>query len=103
MATDGRLQAFWYVTVLMVAPGLMATAIFTFLGALKEYLFASLLTSTPDAQTTTVLIAGQISVDQVCWGRIAAIATVLIVPAVVVIRFMQRYLIQGLTIGVVKE
>ena len=63
MATDGRLQAFWYVTVLMVAPGLMATAIFTFLGAWKEYIFASLLTSTPDAQTTTVLIAGQISVD----------------------------------------
>ena len=87
----------------MAAPGLMATAIFTFLGAWNEYIFASLLTSTPDAQATTVLIAGQISFDQVYWGRIAAIATVLIVPAVVFIRFMQRYLIQGLTMGAVKE
>ena len=42
---------------LTVSPGLMATAIFTFGGAWKEYIFASLLTSTPDAQTTTVLIA----------------------------------------------
>ncbi|MCH2659163.1 carbohydrate ABC transporter permease [bacterium] len=98
-----RLQAFWHVTVPMAAPGLMATAIFTFLGAWNEYIFASLLTSTPDAQTTTVLIAGQVSFDQVYWGRIAAIATVLIVPAVIFIRFMQRYLIQGLTMGAVKE
>lgn len=98
-----RLQAFWHVTIPMAAPGLMATAIFTFLGAWNEYIFASLLTSTPDAQTTTVLIAGQISFDQVYWGRTAAIATVLILPAVVFIRFMQRYLIQGLTMGAVKE
>ncbi len=55
------------------------------------------------AVVAVAYIAGQISVDQVCWGRLAAIATVLIVPAVVVIRFMQRYLIQGLTIGAVKE
>ena len=47
----------------MAAPGLMATAIFTFLGAWKKYIFASLLTSTPDAHTTAVLIAGQISFD----------------------------------------
>ena len=50
-----------------------------------------------------MLIAGQISFDQVYWGRIAAIATVLIIPAVLFIRFMQRYLIQGLTMGAVKE
>jgi len=81
MATDGRLQAFWYVTVPMAAPGLMATAIFTFWGAWNEYIVAPPLTSTPEAQTTTVLI----------------------VPAVVFIRFMQRYLIQGLTMGAVKE
>ena len=97
-----RLQAFRHVLLPMAAPGLMATAIFTFLGAWNEYIFASLLTSTTEAQTTTVLIASQISFDQVFWGRIAAIATVLIVPAVLFIRFVQRYLIQGLTFGAVK-
>ena len=81
----------------------MATAIFTFLGAWNEYIFASLLTSTPAAQTTTVLIASQMTFDQVYWGRIAAIATVLIIPAIIFIRFVQRYLIQGMTLGAVKE
>ena len=98
-----RLQSFRHVTVPLAAPGLMATAIFTFLGAWNEYIFASLLTSTPESQTTTVLIAGQISFDQVYWGRIAAIATVLIVPAILFVRIVQRYLIQGLTMGAVKE
>ena len=41
--------------------------------------------------------------DQVYWGRIAAIATVLIIPAIIFIRFVQRYLIQGMTLGAVKE
>ena len=98
-----RLQVFGHVILPLAAPGLMATAIFTSLGAWNEYIFASLLTSTPDAQTTTVLIASQMTFDQVYWGRIAAIATVLIIPAIIFVRFVQRYLIQGMTLGAVKE
>ena len=98
-----RLQALFYVIVPLAAPGLMATAIFTFLGAWNEYIFASVLTSTAAAQTTTVLIAGQITFDQVFWGRIAAIATVLIIPAILFIRVVQRYMVEGLTLGAVKE
>ena len=98
-----RLQVLWHVIVPLAAPGLMATAIFTFLGAWNEYIFASILTSTDAAQTTTVLIAGQITFDQVFWGRIAAIATVLIIPAILFMRFVQRYMVQGLTLGAVKE
>ena len=97
-----RLGALWRVVLPLSAPGLIATSIFTFLGAWNEFAFASLLTSTKASQTTTVLIASQISFDQVFWGRIAAIATVLIVPVIVFFILVQKNLVRGLTLGAVK-
>ncbi len=97
-----RLGALWRIVLPLAAPGIIATAIFSFLGAWNEFAFASLLTSSNASQTATVLIASQISFDQVFWGRIAAIATVLIVPVLIFFALVQRNLVRGLTLGAVK-
>jgi len=84
------------------APGLVSTALFTFLMAWDEFFFALILTSNVAAKTAPVAIAefaGRYVVDitgMMTGGVLAAI------PPVVLALVFQRYIVRGLTAGTVK-
>jgi multiple sugar transport system permease protein len=84
------------------APGLVSTALFTFLMAWDEFFFALILTSNVTAKTAPVAIAefaGRYVVDitgMMTGGVLAAI------PPVVLALVFQRYIVRGLTTGTVK-
>lgn len=97
-----RIGAFYRILIPQIAPGLVATAVFTLLLSWNEFLFALVLTRTPAAQTATVFLGSQITYERVFWGRIAAIATILCVPPVIFFILTQKKLVRGLTFGAVK-
>lgn len=84
-----------------VAPGLAATAILSFVWSWNEFLFALVLTRA-SSKTLPVVISEFIGFVQVDWQGLTAMATLLIVPSVVITFFTQRYLVRGLTAGAVK-
>ncbi len=86
----------------LVAPGLAITFILSWIFAWNEYLFAANLTSV-NARTITTGLAEFVSVTGTNWGEMAAVATVAILPALVFLVFVQRYIVTGLTFGAVKE
>lgn len=86
----------------LIAPGMAITFILSWIFAWNEYLFAANLTSVT-ARTITTGLAEFVSVTGTNWGEMAAVSMVSILPALVFLVFVQRYIVTGLTFGAVKE
>jgi multiple sugar transport system permease protein len=90
------------VIIPLAAPGLAITAILSWIFAWNEYLFAATLTSV-NARTITTGLAEFVTVTGTNWGEMAAVATLTLIPSLIFISFVQRYIVLGLTFGAVKE
>jgi glycerol transport system permease protein len=92
----------WRIIIPLAAPGLATAAILSWVFAWNEYLFAATLTSV-DARTITTGLAEFVTVTGTNWGEMAAVAVLTLVPSLVFVSFVQRYIVIGLTFGAVKE
>ncbi len=97
----GRIEAFARVTLPLLLPGLAATMVIVFMFAWNEFLLASLLTSS-EAKTLPVIAANAIKPKAIAFGLACAAGVVMSLPVIVLVLMMQRYLVQGLTLGAVK-
>lgn len=94
----GRWQAFRYIAIPLAMPGLVASALFTFIFAWNEYLFGLMLTF-QEATTVPPLLAARITSFGAQWDRLSALTLVNLVPAVIVGLVLERYLARGLFSG----
>ncbi len=86
----------------MAAQGMLAVSVFVIVYAWNEFLFAFIFTATR-AKTAPLVISEMIgSIDGVDWGILFAAATVQLVPVLLFVVFMNRYLVAGLTAGSTK-
>ena len=99
----GLLGLFRWVVIPLLAPGLASTALLTFLFSWNEFLFAYTFTVSEASRTIPVALALFPGVFEVPWGDIAAAAMLASLPPVVIVIALQRFLVQGLTAGAVKE
>lgn len=86
----------------LAAPGLAVTAILSWIFAWNEYLFAATLTSV-NARTITTGLAEFVTVTGTNWGEMAAVAVLTLIPSLIFVSLVQRYIIMGLTFGAVKD
>ena len=84
-------------------PGLVAAAMFAFMTAWNEYLFAVIITSTIAAKTVPVVVAGFATDVTTERTLMAAGGVVAVIPPLVLAFVFQRLIVQGLTSGAVKE
>lgn len=89
------------IIVPIAAPGIAITGLLSWIFAWNEYLFAATLTSTK-ARTITTGLAEFVTVTGTNWGEMAAVALVSLLPAILLLSLVQRYIVQGLTFGAVK-
>jgi ABC-type glycerol-3-phosphate transport system permease component len=97
-----RLRALREVVLPMAAPGLVTTAILTFVYCWNEFLFALSFTVGQDRHTVPVAIALFRGQHRVPWGEILAGAVVATVPVTLLVMLFQRRIVRGLTAGAVK-
>ena len=97
-----RISAVFRVIIPLSSPGLAAVAIYTFILAWDEFMFANVLTDTTFARTLPVVLNMQIGEYSTEWGMLMASSVVLATPVVVLFIFLQRWLVQGLTAGAIK-
>lgn len=102
--TDGasRLQACAYIVVPLALPGVIATAIFTFIVAWNDFLFASVLTGRDELKTLPVGINDFFHMALVDWGLVMAAGVMVTIPAIVLFILVQKYLIAGWGAGGLK-
>ena len=97
-----RGKAVWYVVLPLALPGLIAAAIFTFILAWNDFLFALVLITSEELKTLPVGVNDLFNATIVDWGLIMAAGVMITVPTVVFFAAVQRYLVQGWTAGGVK-
>src|SRR5260370_24252824 len=83
------------ITLPLVGPGLVATAIFGFIQAWNEYIIAYVLLSSPHNQTLTVWLASFTTNHRPQWGPLMAGATLTRLPRVALLLILPRYLARG--------
>jgi len=98
-----RLGAMVRVTIPMALPGMVATAVYSFLLAWKEYLFAVTLMQDPDKRLLPVSIAMLLGENVYQWNVMMALSVLASLPLLLIFIFLQRYLVAGMTVGAVKE
>jgi multiple sugar transport system permease protein len=99
----GRLRAFRWVVLPLIAPGLASAALLTFLFSWNEFLFAYTFTATEASRTVPVALALFPGVFEVPWGDIAAASMLASIPPVALVIGLQRYLLRGLLAGALRE
>jgi N,N'-diacetylchitobiose transport system permease protein len=98
-----RFGAFVKILLPLVAPGLVATAVFAFIQAWNEFIFAYILLSSNEKQTATVWLSSFLGTGRgTDWGGLMAGATLIAIPVVIFFVLVQRRIAFGLTAGAVR-
>ena len=96
-----RWEVLWKVVLPMARSGLFATAVFTFIFAWNDFLFALVLTRT-EVTTYTVQVTHYFGGQSNFWAKIAAMSVLGTIPVFFTVAVMQRYLVRGISMGAVK-
>ncbi len=97
-----QVQALTKIILPLAAPGIVTVALFIFVLAWHEYMFALTLTSTTEMRTLPVGISLFLGEYRTLWGSLMAGSVIVTAPVVVFFVYLQRYIVQGLTLGAVK-
>ncbi|WP_425474286.1 carbohydrate ABC transporter permease [Streptomyces alboniger] len=104
-AVDGasRVRTFVSVVAPLLAPGIVATAMFAFITAWNEFFFALVLLKTPEKQTLPVILNRFIGAEGVAdLGPLAAAAFLATIPSLVIFAIIQKRITGGMLAGAVK-
>lgn len=93
----GYLRAMFKVVIPLARPGIIAAAIFAFMAAYDEFVFATVLTSSLNAKTQTVVIAGLAQGLSASRGLVAAAAVVSFLPPILLAILFRKQVVKGLT------
>jgi multiple sugar transport system permease protein len=98
-----RWAAFRTVLLPLAAPGILAAGIIIFAFTWSEFLFALILTATPQAMTFPVGVQGLVTQFEIIWNDMAAAGVIAIVVPLTLMLLARRYVMAGLTFGVIRE
>src|SRR2546421_2181013 len=96
----GPVRTLLQVILPTAVPGIVAVAVYSFMTAWGEVLFASVMTN-EDSRTLAVGLQGYATSNDVYWNQVMAAALVVSVPVVAGFLALQRHFVSGLTAGAV--
>lgn len=98
-----RTEAFVDVILPQALPGIISTALFTFILAWNEYLYALVLVNSDEARPlTTGVMTMLVSAFNIEWPLLMAASVLMSVPLILMLGFLQSHLTRGLAAGGVK-
>ena len=98
-----RFQAFLLIVMPLSTPGIIATSIYSFIGAWNEYIYAYTFLQSHDQMTLPVGIQRFFSENATDWPGLMAATFLMSIPVVVLFLVLQRYFVRALTEGAVKH
>lgn len=100
----GKVRTLVSITAPLLAPGIVATALFAFISAWNEFFFALVLLKTPEEQTLPVVLTHFIGAEGVAdLGPLAAAAFLATLPSLVIFAIIQKRITGGMLAGAVKS
>lgn len=92
----------WQIVLPLSRPALAAVAMYAFILAWNEFLFALVFTTGPTKEPISVALAFFIDENGIHWGQLMAASLLMSVPAIIVFSLAQKLLVRGLSEGAVK-
>lgn len=96
-----RWQVLLRVVFPMVRTGLFATAVFSFVFAWNDFIFALVMTRSA-VTTYPVQVTHYFGAQSNFWAKIAAMSMLGTLPVLVAVAALQKYLVRGISLGAVK-
>jgi multiple sugar transport system permease protein len=97
-----RFKSFLIIVLPLVRNGIATSAIMAFIFSWNQFLF-SLILSGPQTKTVPVAVYSFISYGKIDWAGIGAAATLIVLPVSVFAFFVRKTIVQGLTMGALKD
>jgi multiple sugar transport system permease protein len=98
----GKMRVFLQIVLPIVAPGVVATAIYTFINSWNEFLFALLLINSSDKMPISVALYSLTGSEILDWGEMMAASVIVILPSIIFFMLIQKRIAGGLSDGSVK-
>ena len=97
-----KIQVFVKVVVPLVAPGIVATAIYTFINAWNEFLYSLILMNDTGKMTVAVALRSLNGSEILDWGDMMAASALVVIPSIIFFCLIQNKISGGLSEGAVK-
>lgn len=97
-----KLRVFFSVVLPVVAPGLVAVAIYTFINAWNEFLYSLILMNSSDKMTVSVALKSLSGQEVLDWGTMMAASALVVIPSVIFFTIIQKKIAGGLAQGSIK-
>ena len=97
-----KIQVFMQVVIPLVAPGIVATAIYTFINVWNEILYSLILINDTSKMTVAVALRSLNGSEILDWGDMMAASTLVVVPSIIFFCLIQNKIAGGLSEGAVK-
>ena len=97
-----KIQVFIQVVIPLVAPGIVATAIYTFINVWNEFLYSLILINDTSKMTVAVALRSLNGSEILDWGDMMAASTLVVVPSIIFFCLIQNKIAGGLSEGAVK-
>ena len=97
----GRFLTFWRIVLPQARGGVAVTAVFSFINAWNEFLYAAVLTGN-ETRTATVALFGFISTEEHLWGPFTASGTMIMVPVIAIALVAQRHIVRRIFMRLVQ-
>ncbi len=95
-------SAFWRIALPLVRPGIVAAGILSFIFSWNNFLFSVILAGR-HTRTLPIAVFNMIGFEEINWGPLAAAATMITLPVILLTLVVQRHIVSGLTFGAVKQ
>ncbi|MGT2911701.1 carbohydrate ABC transporter permease [Streptococcus cameli] len=97
-----KFTTFYKVVLPIVAPGIVATAIYTFINAWNEFLYALILINDTSKMTVAVALRSLNGSEILDWGDMMAASVIVVLPSIIFFSIIQNKIAGGLSEGSVK-
>jgi multiple sugar transport system permease protein len=97
------LQVLWYIALPLAKTGIVTIALLGFMAFWGEYGFASIILETQSKYTASVGLVRQMTSITTAFNMIGAASAMMGLPLILLLMFMQRQFVRGLTAGALKE
>ena len=98
-----KMQTFVQVVLPLVAPGVVATAIYTFINTWNEFLYALILMNNTSKMTVAVALRSLDGAEILDWGDMMAASALVVLPSVIFFCLIQNKIAGGMADGAVKS
>ena len=97
-----KFQTFIQIVLPLVMPGIVATAIYTFINAWNEFLYSLILINSTDKMTVSVALKSLQGAEILNWGDMMAASVIVVLPSIIFFSIIQNKIASGLSEGSVK-